>query len=48
LVAMIILEPTRLLFGTPTEMMIMQTIMDMIIMLVLLVLGVISYIKQRR
>ena len=48
LVAMMILEPTRLLFGIPTEMMIMQTIMDMIIMSVLLVLGVYSYIKQRR
>ena len=47
LVAMIILEPTRLLFGTPTEMMISQTIMDMIIMSVLLILGVISYIKQK-
>jgi len=47
LVAMIFLEPTRLLFGTPTEMMISQTIMDMIIMSVLLVLGIIAYIKQR-
>lgn len=48
LVAMIILEPTRLLFGTPTDMMIMQTIMDEIIMWALLVLGVYSYIKQKR
>jgi hypothetical protein len=47
LVAMMILEPTRLLFGTPTEMMISQTIMDMIIMSVLLVLGVYAYIKQQ-
>ena len=46
LLAMIILEPTRLLFGTPTEMMILQTTMDLIIMSVLLVLGVYSYIKQ--
>ncbi len=47
LIAMIILEPTRLLFPTPTPMMISQTIMDMIIMVALLVLGVYSYIKQR-
>jgi hypothetical protein len=47
LIAMIILEPTRLAFGTPTSMMISQTIMDMIIMSVLLFLGVYSYIKQR-
>ena len=47
LIAMIILEPTRLAFGTPTTMMISQTIMDLIIMSALLVLGVYSYIKQR-
>jgi len=48
LIANIILEPTKLLFGTPTEMMISQTILDMIIMSALLVLGVYSYIKQRK
>jgi hypothetical protein len=48
LIAMIILEPTRLLFPTPTPMMISQTIMDMIIMSILLVLGVYSYFKQRK
>ncbi|MFW9878275.1 MAG: hypothetical protein ACFFG0_34775 [Candidatus Thorarchaeota archaeon] len=44
----IILEPTKLAFGTPTSLMIFQTIMDIIIMAILLVLGVYSYIKQRR
>jgi len=47
LIANIILEPTKLAFGTPTSLMISQTIMDMIIMVALLVLGVYSYIKQR-
>jgi hypothetical protein len=47
LIAMIILEPTRLLFPTLTPTMISQTILDMIIMSVLLILGVYSYIKQR-
>ncbi|UCC19568.1 MAG: hypothetical protein JSV62_15950 [Promethearchaeota archaeon] len=47
LIANIILEPTKLAFGTPSSMMIFQTIMDIIIMVALLVLGVYSYIKQR-
>lgn len=47
LIANIILEPTKLAFGTPSSLMIFQTIMDLIIMAVLLVLGVYSYIKQR-
>ncbi|MFW9999074.1 MAG: hypothetical protein ACFE9Q_10550 [Candidatus Hodarchaeota archaeon] len=47
LIANIILEPTKLVFSIPTNMMISQTIMDLIIMSVLLVLGVYSYIKQR-
>jgi hypothetical protein len=47
LIAMMILEPTRLLFPTPTPMMISQTIMDMIIMSALFVLGLIAYLKQR-
>ena len=48
LIMNIILEPTKLAFGTPTSLMISQTIMDIIIMSILLVLGVYSYIKQRR
>lgn len=47
LIANIILEPTKLLFGTPTGLMISQTIMDLVIMGILLVLGVYAYIKQR-
>jgi hypothetical protein len=47
LIVNIILEPTKLAFGTPTSLMISQTIMDIIIMVALLALGVYSYIKQR-
>lgn len=47
LVANLILEPTKLLFGTPSFMLISQTIMDIIIMSALLVLGIYSYFKQR-
>ena len=48
LIVNIILEPTKLLFGTPSELMISQTIMDIVIMGVLLVLGIYSYIKQQK
>ncbi len=48
LIANLILEPTKLAFGTPTPIMISQTMMDIIIMSALLVLGVYSYFKQRK
>jgi len=48
LIANIIIEPTKLLFGTPSVLMISQTLMDIIIMVVLFILGVYSYIKQKK
>lgn len=47
LILNLILEPEKLIYGTPTDLIVMQTIMDIIIMGAILVLGVFSYIKQR-